>query len=390
MRGPIGAAVLSAKRLQWNVNHPYLWVNDRGDELSLLEARPRLVEWHVRQSWERLISRRVARKLQAQGFDAQDTVGFAVVRQVLNSNAGSQLTTLQKGALRAVACDAVWPKDRLIAAGYDVDPVCELCRAQPDSMFHRLWECQNEAAKLARKEIAPQRLIDEALALGPTSAVFCRGLCQDLSLAVPAPLSAGGIVYTANGIRIEDPALWTLSGDIFYDGSCLQRGTSGLSRGTWAAVQLGPDNRVSVCVSGPVWSSLPQTAQAAEHCARAGAVQILNGPSRLFGDSRNIVAHAKRRPAEACRHSWLHAAASKVAFLSPGGAHVMEDVWVKAHRDPATQSDAWDRYIAIGNNHADAAAVAAQARLGNEGTDEWRALEGARQKMSSYAAQSAS
>ena len=132
---------------------------------------------------------------------------------------------------------------------------------------------------------------------------------------------------------------------------------------------------MSVCVSGPVWSSLPQTAQAAEHCARAGAVQILNGPSRLIGDSRNIVAHAKRPPAEACRHSWLHAAASKVAFLSPGAAHVVEDVWVKAHRDPATQTD-----DAIGNKHADAAAVAAQARLGHEGTDEWRALEGARQR----------
>ena len=81
-------------------------------------------------------------------------------------------------------------------------------------------ECQNEAAKLAREEMAPQRLIDEALALGRTSAAFCRGLCQDLSLTVPAPLSDGGIVYTANGVRIEDPALWTLSGNIFYDGSC--------------------------------------------------------------------------------------------------------------------------------------------------------------------------
>ena len=121
---------------------------------------------------------------------------------------------------------------------------------------------------------------------------------------------------------------------------------------------------MSVCVSGPVWSCVPQTAQAAEHCARAGAVQLLNGPSRLFGDSRNIVAHAKRPPAEACRHSRLHAAASKVAFLSPGAAYIVEDVWVKAHRELATKSDVWDCYIAIGNNNADAAAVAAQARLG--------------------------
>ena len=69
-----------------------------------------------------------------------------------------------------------------------------------DSLFHRLWECQNEAAKLAREEIAPQRLIDEALAHGPTSAVFCRGLGQDLSLTVPPQLNEGGIEFTINGI----------------------------------------------------------------------------------------------------------------------------------------------------------------------------------------------
>ena len=109
-------------------------------------------------------------------------------------------------------------------------------------MFHRLWECQNEAAKLAREEMAPQKLIDEALAHGPSSAAFCRGLCQDLSLTIPAPLSDGGIVHAANGVRIEDPALWTLSEDIFYDGSCFQRGISGLSRGIYVAVQLGPYN----------------------------------------------------------------------------------------------------------------------------------------------------
>ena len=142
-----------------------------------------------------------------------------------------------------MACGAVWPKDRLITAGYDVDPLCELCRADPDTMFHRIWDCQKPDAKSAREAVAPQRLIDEALAHGPTSAAFCRGLGQDLSLTVPPPLIEGGIEFTINGVTVDDPALWVLSGDIFYDGSCFQRGTSGLSRRTWAAIQMGPDNR---------------------------------------------------------------------------------------------------------------------------------------------------
>ena len=59
----------------------------------------------------------------------------------------------------------------------------------------------------------------------------------------------------------------------------------------------------------------------------------------------------------------------------------MKDTLVKAHRDPAAESDPWERYTAIGNQHADAAAVAAQTRVGHDRTEERRAVEGARQKM---------
>ena len=106
----------------------------------------------MRQSCERLVGRRAALKLQAQSFNAQGTVDFAVVRQVLNSNASSQLTALQKGSLRAVACGEVWHKDRLIAAGYGVDPLCELCRADPDTMFHRIWFARTRTRRARAKQ----------------------------------------------------------------------------------------------------------------------------------------------------------------------------------------------------------------------------------------------
>ena len=69
---------------------------------------------------------------------------------------------------------------------------------------------------------------------------------------------------------------------------------------------------------------LLQTAQSAEPCASAGAMRLLDGPSRLFGRSRNFVAHAQRHPAEVCRHSRLHAATSKVAFLLLGVARIVD------------------------------------------------------------------
>ena len=378
-RGPIGAAILSAKRLQWDIRSPYKWINDRGLEIDLTKASPKLVEWHVKQSWERLVSARIAQKLQAQGYDTFGSVDFTPARQVIESKAHDQLTLLQKGALRAVVCDAVWPKDRLIEAGYPVSPMCELCDSEADSMFHRLWMCT--AVDAERNEVAPQRVINEARALGATSATYCRGLCQDLAEAVPEPLVEGGIRFMRNGVEIKDHTGWALEGNVFYDGSCLQRGCNGLSRATWAAVQLGPDNQVVASVSGPVWRSLPQTAQAAEHCARAAAVQILKGPARLIGDSRNIVAAANKPRQFSCHHSKMHAAASRVAADAAGADHVLDDTWVRAHRKPEDEHNAWDRYTAIGNGLADAEAVEAQTRLEHASTLDWQRVEAMQAKM---------
>ena len=134
-------------------------------------------------------------------------------------------------------------------------------------------------------------------------------------------------------------------------------------------------------VSGPVWSSLPQTAQAAEHCARTAAVELLIGHSRLFGDSKNIVAHANRPTAEACHHSRMHAAASRLAAATPSAEHILEDLWVRAHRKPENEADPWEKFTAIGNGHADAAAVEAQTRLGHVDTAEWKAVAAEQAKM---------
>ena len=211
---------------------------------------------------------------------------------MIESRAADALTPLQKGALRAVTCDAVWPKDRFIKEGYNVDPNCELCKKEPDSMFHRIWECDCAIAMQARTSVAPPQLIREALARGPSCAAFTRGLGPDLSRRMEPPIANGGVKYVKNGCEVPNRDQWTLHGDVFYDGSCIQRSAPGLSRATWAVIQMGSNNEAAVVISGPVWNSLPQTAQAAEHCARTAAVELLTGPARLFGDSRNIVKDA--------------------------------------------------------------------------------------------------
>ena len=56
----------------------------------------------------------------------------------------------------------------------------------------------------------------------------------------------------------------------------------------------------------------------------------------------------------------MHAAASRLAGLSPSAALVCEDLWVKAHRKPEAETNDWDKFTAIGNGYADTEAVAAQ------------------------------
>ena len=132
-------------------------------------------------------------------------------------------------------------------------------------------------------------MIPEALHAGLASATYNRGLFEDLAELTEAPPSEGGILFIVNGEEIQDRKEWKLQCHIFYNGPCIKRRAPGIDRATWAAVHVDEEGAVAACVSGTVWRSLHQTAQAAEHRARAAEVQLLAGPATLYGDSRNIV-----------------------------------------------------------------------------------------------------
>eukprot|EP00973_Karenia_brevis_P010640 1441459-Karenia_brevis.AAC.1 len=77
--------------------------------------------------------------------------------------------------------------------------MCPLCNEQPDSMFHRLWQCN--AVQEQRLAVATQELIDEAIAAGPRSALFCRGLCDDMAEGLPRPPQQGGVKFLREGVE---------------------------------------------------------------------------------------------------------------------------------------------------------------------------------------------
>ena len=94
----------------------------------------------------------------------------------------------KKGALRAVVCDAIWTKERLLA-GYRADPVCDLCRDKAATLFRRLWEC--EAVSEVRKQALPESLVLEARRAGAGSAAFCRDLRPSIAALAHPPLDDG-------------------------------------------------------------------------------------------------------------------------------------------------------------------------------------------------------
>ena len=65
VRGPLGAAVLTFKRLGWQVKEesPLSVISDRGDEIILLEHSPKLFKAMVMESVQRQKERKAAAKL---------------------------------------------------------------------------------------------------------------------------------------------------------------------------------------------------------------------------------------------------------------------------------------------------------------------------------------
>ena len=55
-----------------------------------------------------------------------------------------------------------------------MDPTCPLCHAAPDSMWHRLWECQHPDVVAYRDQLDPG-LRRRAAAAGRASLLYGRG-----------------------------------------------------------------------------------------------------------------------------------------------------------------------------------------------------------------------
>ena len=89
----------------------------------------------------------------------------------------------------------------------------------------------------------------------------------------------------------DDPSKddFSVSGNIFMDGSCFRSVVKELSRAGWSYVSVSDSGQELGHVYAPLASPLPQTAQAGEFGACTAACQNAVAPARGYSDCQNVV-----------------------------------------------------------------------------------------------------
>ena len=91
---------------------------------------------------------------------------------------------------------------------------------------------------------------------------------------------------------------------------------------------------------GPVWSSLLQTAQAAECAGCVAALEFVNAPAVGYGDCRNVVLDALRPAAEQLNPRKRYAGVLRAALSLQGRQLVRDVVWTRDHAREKLSSSA--------------------------------------------------
>ena len=355
VRGPMGAAAMSAKRVGWNTADPFRWYNEEGTELHLGECSPALIKWHIESSVRRMIERRIATKTKDGALEGH-RVHLEGVRKIIDTKGTDALGPAAAATLRTYSANAVWTRKRQFEASYVDSPFCEkCCREVVDTEHHRIWCCQAPEVLQERLKHACAATIQLAIEAGPLSAFFCRGLRQHPAETVPRPAEQQVLKFYRGAEIIEDRSQWTMSGDIYYDGSCSKEFDAELNRAAFSVVEVDSLGSCTAQLKGTVPFKLPRTSQAAEQCGRVAAVQVARGTSTLHGDCKGVVDAACMHAAKASHGKKMYAGCRRQADQVAAGAQI-QDVKVKAHlSENVADTPEMLKHIR-GNNAADTAA----------------------------------
>ena len=332
-RGPIGAFDLALDRLGWYTHDGCTLVDDKGIARPILEFAPRLWKTFLQDAVQRGHERELGHRT---GY--AELIGARVCTDVVKRTAKSQRVPKDgRRLIMANACNAVWTKTRARESGYEFDDVmCTLCGKQEDTIHHRLWRCDHPPVKAARERAATPAVIAAAVAAGPSSALFNRGLFPHPETDWPDAAEGTCHQFRQHGLVDEACDDFTMQGDVFVDGSCDQHPIKDLRRAGWGGATLGADGKVNREVRGCVPRCYPQSSQAGEYVALPAVGRRLTGPSTIASDCANVV-RDWNAPAEIDNPN--HRKAYSVIITGSKGEEgcpfITEVRWVKAHQSVA-------------------------------------------------------
>jgi hypothetical protein len=365
------------QRLGWTPTGPLSFKDAQGTSHAFLTLGPRLVSALARRDWMHSLRSKASESL---GMTGADKLDLYHARKLLLG--GFPFSPLERGSLVNFLVQGIWTKHRLEASGYLVgDTDCVLCRGAVDTVAHRVFECP--ASEAARSDLLSadelHKLINE-----PSCKWARMGLATDPALACPRPATEGDEFWHREGDTIQ--SIFAGGGDLYLDGSCTQEWHPSLNRAAWAIVRLDHSGVLLGRVSGPVWSTLPQTSPCAEFVAYAAAAQHARPQTNLHVDYQGVV--AAHHSATRLSYHKTFAGVTRSATTCENWPNVANVLKVKAHQDLSTL-DIWsDQWLhAKGNHLADAAAKQALEQHPPIGdTDGLRALSDLAVKVCKLAA----
>ncbi len=263
VKGPLGAAHLSMKRIGWRFKTPFTVESESGTELALTAISPALLQYHLVTAWKIKLGRTASR---AVGIDLESQEDASVYQKTSQA-----LGPSYRSILRAFMVHGIWSTARLYSVGYSVSPYCDKCGAR-DSLHHRLFECGfTEDLRTEYFEQDDENWIKNH----PHSDVLLQGLQIVPTMTDARPQGIGHEKahmesWTLSGLPIED----VLQGVVFTDGACHRPGHPIWNRAGWAVLKLSHDGVVLGWARGVVGRQLPSSAAAGESVAALAAATI--------------------------------------------------------------------------------------------------------------------
>ncbi len=357
-RGPIAAAILELDRVRWKAVSPFEWLTDEGVTVNLTETPPSLMKDYLVAAVQRQAERDVGQKWAVKDTQfAGRRVCFDAALDAMKRD--RRLTPMQKGAFTAVVTGGVMTNQRAAQSGYDVADVCPLCGEPGDSIFHRAYMCSHTRERV--KAAVPEWFWRETQRAPQSDSFWTTAAFPHPSDVIPPP-SPDYLpwAFDDQGLRID---VGEMEGNLFVDGSCTRHVVKGMQRAALAVVEVDSEARPRRTLSVPLWSSLPQTSQAAEYAAFAAVAWLAKGPSVVYGDCKGVLDLASK-PAP-LRFSAKKKYAGVLLSMNrciDGVRNIAAMVKVRAHQHHDRITCPVELWKARSNDLADAAAKAAVER----------------------------